>query len=106
MGVLIQRQDLRTSHEEADVIIAQQAVYAVSQGVKTVSVVCDDTTCLYCFSNTIYTGKPYMLPSDGRNYTPSRIIIKVIFWKYLKSGNDIKIIFDKYCIKSKPHYKI
>lgn len=43
MGVLIVRNDLRTSHEEADVIIPQQVVYAASQGATTITVVCDDT---------------------------------------------------------------
>ena len=42
-GVLINRADLRTSHEEVDVIIPQQVVNAAVQGSKNVTVVCDDT---------------------------------------------------------------
>lgn len=43
MGVPVSRYDIRTSHEEADVIITQQAVYAATQGAKCVKVICDDT---------------------------------------------------------------
>ena len=42
-GVVVDRIDLKTTHEEADVIIPQQMVYAVSQGAKTIIVICDDT---------------------------------------------------------------
>ena len=42
-GVVVDRIDLKTTYEEADVIIPQQMVYAVSQGAKTIIVICDDT---------------------------------------------------------------
>ncbi|KAK3106543.1 hypothetical protein FSP39_022295 [Pinctada imbricata] len=42
-GVQIQRTDLRTNHEEADVIIPNQLMYAVSCGCKDITVICDDT---------------------------------------------------------------
>ena len=42
-GVVVDRIDLKTTHGEADVIIPQQMVYAVSQGAKTIIVICDDT---------------------------------------------------------------
>ena len=40
---MVDRIDLKTTHEEADVIIPQQMVYAASQGAKTIIVICDDT---------------------------------------------------------------
>ena len=43
MGVLIQRRDLKTSHEEADVIIPQQVVSIANQEFNSISVICDDT---------------------------------------------------------------
>ena len=42
-GVLIKRVDLRTTHEEADVIMIQQCVTAVEEGAKCVKLICDDT---------------------------------------------------------------
>ena len=42
-GVRIQRQDLRTAHEEADVIIPQQVIYLSSISASTIKVICDDT---------------------------------------------------------------
>ena len=42
MGVLIQRRDLKTSHEEADVIIPQQVVSIANQEFNSISVICDD----------------------------------------------------------------
>ena len=46
-GVAIQRQDLRTRHEEADLIMVQQAYKAVlDHGADSVYVLCDDTDVL------------------------------------------------------------
>lgn len=42
-GVQIQRNDMQTSHEEADVIIAQQMVHAAQQGSGCIKVTSDDT---------------------------------------------------------------
>lgn len=42
-GIVIQRGDLKTSHEEVDVIIAQQMVKVATQGTKCIKVICDDT---------------------------------------------------------------
>ena len=42
-GMIIQRSDLRTTHEEADVIIIQQLLSVVGLGVKSVKIICDDT---------------------------------------------------------------
>lgn len=42
-GVVIDRIDLKTTHEEADAIISQKVVYAVSFGAKTILLICDDT---------------------------------------------------------------
>jgi len=43
LGVLIQRGDLTTSHEEADVVMVQQAVALANQGINCMKVICDDT---------------------------------------------------------------
>ena len=40
---LVQRFDLKTTHEEADVIIPQQVVALADMGCKTINVICDDT---------------------------------------------------------------
>lgn len=42
-GMVIDRVDMRTSHEEADVIIPQQVMHAVTKGADSVTVICDDT---------------------------------------------------------------
>ena len=42
-GVVLQRVDLRTTHEEADVIIVQQVVKLAEDGVSSMKVICDDT---------------------------------------------------------------
>ena len=43
ISVVIQRHDLRTSYEEADIIIPQQVVHIASLGMRHIPVVCDDT---------------------------------------------------------------
>ena len=45
-GVIVQRLDMRTTHEEADVIIAQQVVKLAESGNSSIKVVCDDTDVL------------------------------------------------------------
>ena len=42
-GIMTERPDLRTSHEEADVIIIQQVVHLAETGKKTINVIADDT---------------------------------------------------------------
>ena len=42
-GSLIQREDLRTSHEEADVIMVQQCYNLILNGGSTVNIISDDT---------------------------------------------------------------
>ena len=42
-GVVIERRDLQTSHEEADVIMMQHVKDAVDNGAETISVMSDDT---------------------------------------------------------------
>ena len=37
------RNDLKTSHEEADIIIIQQVLHAAKNGSKMIKVICDDT---------------------------------------------------------------
>ena len=51
-GVAIERRDLETTHEEADVIIPRQVVDAITQGSTCIEVICDDTDVLidiHCF---------------------------------------------------------
>ena len=43
MGVIIPRHDLRTTHEEPDVIIVQQVPTVAMQGIGNITVICDDT---------------------------------------------------------------
>ncbi len=45
-GVAIERRDLETTHEEADVIIPRQVVDAITQGSTCIEVICDDTDVL------------------------------------------------------------
>ena len=40
---LVQRFDLKTTHEEADVIIPQKVVALADMGCKTINIICDDT---------------------------------------------------------------
>jgi len=40
---VLQRVDLRTTHEEADVIIVQRVVKLAEDGVSSMKVICDDT---------------------------------------------------------------
>ena len=42
-GVVFSREDVITSHEEADVIIIHQMVKAAASGVKIINIVCEDT---------------------------------------------------------------
>ena len=58
-GVVIQRRDISTSHEEADNIIAQQAVMYAKHHSGTIVVFADDT-CIYSTTLSLSTGKPYM----------------------------------------------
>ena len=43
MELLLDERDLRTTHEEADIIIVAQAIYAAKEARKNVLVVTDDT---------------------------------------------------------------
>ena len=42
-GIIIARGNLRTTHEEADVIIPMQVASAIAEGKKDIAVNCDDT---------------------------------------------------------------
>ena len=42
-GLQIKRQDMKTTHEETDVIIPQQVLKAMDDGYRNVKVICDDT---------------------------------------------------------------
>ena len=45
-GVIVQRVDMRTTHEEADIIIVQQVAKLAQSGNTSIKVVCDDTDVL------------------------------------------------------------
>ena len=49
MHVKIEREGMRTTHEEADNILVQQMVYVVKETGKDVSVISDDTDVLPCY---------------------------------------------------------
>ena len=48
-GVLIDRRDLKNTHEEADVIIVNRVVDLAKNGATSLKVVCDDTDVLVLF---------------------------------------------------------
>ena len=56
----MERGDLRTTQEEADVIVTQQMVHLASQGVQSIQVISDDTAC---------SGEANMASSHGWNQT-------------------------------------
>ena len=70
-GICIQRHDLSTNHEEADVIVASQAIYAAEVEKKTVGVMADDTDIyillLFHFMKQHLTSRMLMIPTkQGR----------------------------------------
>ena len=57
---LVQRFDLKTTHEEEDVILPQQVVALADMGCKTISVICDDTDVFillahYCAEESLFS---------------------------------------------------
>ena len=72
------REDLRTSHEEADLIIPQQVLFAVEEGACCVKVISDDTdvfvlygACTSCMINcTIMVQFPFLVLSSGFLFVP------------------------------------
>ena len=65
------RYDIQTSHEEADVIIAQQAIRAAADSTKTVKVICDDTDVfvllLHFYSHLKLSAKVIMEGTSGEH---------------------------------------
>ena len=77
-GLCIQRQDLANNHEEADVVVASQAMYAASTESKTVGVLADDTdiyvVLLYHYKGLKLTSKMFMVPTkQGRIVTDIKL---------------------------------
>ncbi|KAL8583211.1 hypothetical protein ACOMHN_053724 [Nucella lapillus] len=66
-GITISRQDLRTTHEEADEIVVAQAIYAATEEGKHVGVVADDTDVyimlLYHYYNGSLTCPMTLIPT-------------------------------------------
>ncbi|KAL8593372.1 hypothetical protein ACOMHN_065978 [Nucella lapillus] len=66
-GITISRQDLRTTHEEADEIVVAQAIYAATEEGKHVGVVADDTyvyiMLLYHYYNGSLTCPMTLIPT-------------------------------------------
>lgn len=66
-GATIQREDLETTHEEADVTIPQQVVDAVTRGSKCIKVICDGTGTRVHLVNSLLSEIPNDLrTSDGK----------------------------------------
>ena len=53
-GSITERDDLRTTHEEADVIIPRQVISAMHEGASCVRVICDDTDVFLLLLHTLY----------------------------------------------------
>ena len=75
-GVVIRRQDLRTTHEEADVIIVAQAVYAAKEERKNVLVVADDTD-VYVLLLYHYQAESITLPMKLQSTQSGRACIDI-----------------------------
>ena len=69
---LFQRFDLKTTHEEADVIIPQQVVALADMGCTTINVICDDT-CVRTTRPLLCRRKPFSVTDHGV-YQPQSII--------------------------------
>ena len=75
-GVRIDRQELSSSHEEADIIITQHAIFASILG-KVVRVVCDDTdvfVLLVHYYNGLCTNLAPMIMSSPKS---ERVVIDI-----------------------------
>ena len=72
VGAVVPRPDMKTLHEEADVMIAKQVLFLAAQGMDCIRVICDDTDVVvllmhYCFTEQL-TCQLYMVgPSPSRS---------------------------------------
>ena len=92
-GVRIERQDLSSSHEEADMIITQHAISASLQG-KVVRVVCDDTdvfVLLVHYYNGLCTTQALMFTSSPKSER-LMIDIRATAVKHADIANDLLAI--------------
>ena len=81
-GQLADRHDFRTTHEDADVVIIQQAVHLTPTGINSIRVVADDTDVfvllLYYYTtqqltcNLVMTGTSYGRTSDNIKATAEK----------------------------------
>ena len=70
-GVVIRREDLKKSHEEADTILVAHAIYAAKEEGKNVVVVADDTDVYilllyYCHAESLTIPMKLQSPQSGR----------------------------------------
>ncbi len=67
MGAVITRTDMRTTHEEADVIIAQQMVCAATESSSCITIVSDDTDVFVLLLHFLSVETPDMHTSNARH---------------------------------------
>lgn len=89
-GVVIQREDMSTSHEEADCIIVQQAIMAATEHQQAVSVVADDNDVFILLMHHYFEQQltSYMImesPIHGRSVIDIRGTVR----KDEKTSNDL-----------------
>ena len=75
-GLVIRRQDLKTTHEEADTIIVAQAIYAAKEERKNVVVVADDTD-VYILLLYYYHAKSLAIPMKLQSTQTGRAFIDI-----------------------------
>lgn len=75
-GVVIRRADLRTTHEEADVIMVAQAIYAAKEERKNVVIVADDTD-VYILLLYHYQAESLTVPMKLRSAQSGRALIDI-----------------------------
>ena len=99
-GQLAERNEFRTTHEEADVVIIQQAVHLATTGINSIRVVADDTDVfvllLYYYTtqqltcSLVMTGSSYGRTSDDIKATTEKHsdIIPYLLAAHVLSGCD------------------
>lgn len=75
-GVVIRREDLKTTHEEADTIIVAQAIYAAKEERKNVVVVADDTD-VYILLLYYYHAESLTIPMKLQSTQTGRAFIDI-----------------------------
>ena len=79
---LVQRFDLKTTHEEADVIIPQQVVALADMGCKTIIVICDDTDVFVLLAHNFAESLTVSLSMESTSRSRSSIDIRATLAKH------------------------